>query len=248
MGELTGRVALVTGAGRGIGASCAVLLAQQGATVVLAARTEAEVAKVAEHIAESGGTAIPVVVDLVEPVAMEHLFREVRERAGPLDILVCAAGLAKVGPFAEQTDDDLHDLVGVNVIATLRCARLALKDMLPRKRGVIIPIASVAGVAGIEKLPGLTAYAATKGAIVAFAEALGAEVRSQGIRVVSVSPAAVKTRMLQEAAPQAVDGAMHPGRVAEVVAWLASDKASGVTATNLVVWGPPATSAAPSPS
>lgn len=239
--DLAGRTALVTGAGRGIGASCAVQLAQLGARVVVAARTEAQVMKVAGYIAECGGEALPAVVDLTSPPALELLFREARERLGPVDILVNNAAVLRPGPFLEQGPADWSEMLALNVDALMRCSRLALDDMVPRRRGVIVNVASVSGVAGVEKLPGLVAYAATKGAVLAFSEALAAEVRPHGVRVVSVSPGAVRTDMLEQVAPGAVAGAMHPGRVAEVVGWLAGDRASGVTGTNVVVWGPPAT-------
>jgi NAD(P)-dependent dehydrogenase (short-subunit alcohol dehydrogenase family) len=237
--ELAGRTAIVTGAGRGIGASCAVQLAQLGARVVVAARTEEQVMKVAGFISECGGEALPVVVDLTSPPAIELLFREARERLGPVDILVNNAAVVRAGPFHEQSPGDWSEMLALNVDALLRCSRLALDDMVPRRRGVIVNLASVSGVAGVEKLPGLAAYAATKGAVLAFSEALAAEVRRHGVRVVSVSPGGVRTDMLAQVAPDAVESAMHPGRIAEVVGFLASDRASGVTQTNLVVWGPP---------
>lgn len=239
--DLEGRVALVTGAGRGVGAACAVQLASRGARVAIAARTEKDLANIAAFVAESGGEALPVRCDVTQEAAVANLFREVRERLGPIDILVNNAGLALAAPFEGQGLEDWRRLLDTNLVSTLLCSRAALADMRPRGRGVIINVASVSGVSGVEKFPGLAVYAAAKGAVIAFSEALAAEVRPHGVRVVCVSPGSVKTEMLKGiAAPEVVEAAMTPGRIAGVIAFLATDNASAVTQTNLVVWGPPA--------
>ncbi len=238
--DLEGRVALVTGAGKGIGAAVAVQLAARGARVALAARTEGDLAKIAAFIAESGGDALPVRCDVTDEAAVARLFREAHERLGPVDILVNNAGQALAGPFHEQTTDDWRHLLDVNLVSTLLCSRAALEHMRPRGRGVIVNVASVSGVSGVEKLPGLSVYAAAKGAVIAFSEALAAEVRPLGIRVVCVSPGSVKTDGLAAVAPkEVVEQAMTPGRVAGVIAFLCTDTASAVTQANVVVWGPP---------
>lgn len=238
--DLEGRVALVTGGGKGIGAAVAVQLASRGARVALAARTEGDLAKIAAFIAESGGDALPVRCDVSDEPSVARLFREVRERLGPVDVLVNNAGVALARPFHEQPADEWRRLVDTNLVSTLLCSRAALEDMRPRGRGVIVNVASVSGVAGVEKLPGLAVYAAAKGAVIAFSEALAAEVRPHGVRVVCVSPGSVKTDGLAAVAPkEVVEQAMTPGRVAGVIAFLCTDTASAVTQANVVVWGPP---------
>lgn len=242
---LRGRVAVVTGAGKGIGASCAVWLASRGARVVVAGRSEKDLYTVCGHVADCGGEALPVLCDVTAGDAVERLLREARERFGPVDVLVNNAAVCEAGAFVDQDEAAWRRMLAVNVEAVLRASRLALRDMIPRGRGVIVQVASVAGVPGVPKLPGLAAYAATKAALLAFTEALAEEVRPHGVRVVAVSPGSTKTAMLERVAPGAVEGAMHPGRVAEVVGWLATDDAAGVTGTNVVVWGPPAKPAGP---
>jgi NAD(P)-dependent dehydrogenase (short-subunit alcohol dehydrogenase family) len=238
--ELAGLVALITGAGRGIGATTAVHLAAKGARVAIVARTEADVVKLAAFIAESGGEALPVRCDVTDEAAVERLFHEVEERLGPVDILVNNAGLAIARPFEEQTMEDWRRLIDVNLTATLLCCRAALRSMRARGKGVIVNVASVAGVTGVEKFAGLSTYAATKGAVIALSEALAAEARPLGVRVVCVSPAATKTEMLSAVAPpEVVEQAMPPARVASVIAFLCTDAASGLTNTNVLVWGPP---------
>ncbi|MCO5165187.1 MAG: SDR family oxidoreductase [Planctomycetes bacterium] len=245
-GGLTGRVALVTGAGKGIGAATAVQLAAAGARVALAARTDGDLAKIAAFIHESGGEALPVRCDVTDEAAVDNLFREVGDRLGPVDVLVNNAGQALAGPFHEQATADWRRVLDANLVSTLLCARAALRDMRPRGRGVIVNVASVSGVAGVEKLPGLCVYAAAKAGVIAFSEALAAEARPHGVRVLCVSPGAVKTDGLRAVAPpELVEKAMTPGRVAGVIAFLCGDVASAVTGSNVVVWGPPAAAAAP---
>lgn len=238
--DLEGRVAVVTGAGKGIGAAVAVQLASRGARVALAARTDADLARIAAFIAESGGEALPVRCDVTDAPSVERLFREARERLGPVDILVNNAGQALARAFHEQPPEEWRRLIDVNLVSTLLCSRAALDDMRARGKGVIVNVASVSGVAGVEKFPGLSVYAATKGAVIAFSEALAAEVRPHGVRVVCVSPGSVKTDGLAAVAPkEVVEQAMTPGRVAGVIAFLCTDAASAVTQANVVIWGPP---------
>lgn len=236
---LLGRVAVVTGAGRGIGASTAAHLGKRGARVVLAARTEADLLKVAAALDELEADALPVVCDVTEPEQVERLFRECQERFGPVDILVNNAGYLSTAPLQELDAAEWDRMLAVNLSGVFLCCKAALGQMRPREAGVIVNVASVSGVSGVEKFPGLVAYAATKGGLLAFSEALASEQREAGIRVVAVSPGCVKTPMLAKVAPDAMEGAMTPGKVGQVIAWLATDEAAAVTNTNLLVWGPP---------
>jgi NAD(P)-dependent dehydrogenase (short-subunit alcohol dehydrogenase family) len=237
--DLEGRVIVITGAGRGIGAGCAVLCARRGARVVLAARSQPELSRVCRAIAEDGGHAMPVVCDVSDPEQVLRLFAEARERYGPVDALVNNAGVLTPAPLHEQRLEDFEQMLKVNVTGTFLCCQQALADMLPRGNGVIVNIASVSGLPNVERLPGISGYAASKGAVVALSEALAAEVVDAGVRVVALSPGSVATPMLAGVAPDAMTGAMRPGAVAEVVAFLASDAAMGVTRTNWTVWGGP---------
>lgn len=236
---LAGRLALVTGASKGIGASAAAHLARLGARLVLAARSEEALQKVAAAVAELESEALPVLCDLSQPEQVERLFAAARE-LGPLDVLVNNAALLQAGPLVETSDADWQAMVDLNLTAVFRCCRAALREMLPRGKGVIVNVASVSGISGVPKLGGLVGYAATKGGVIALSEALAAEVAPQGVRVVALSPGAVKTDMLRSVAPEREEIAMTPGQVGRVIAWLASDDAAAVRETNITVWGPPA--------
>ncbi|MGE0712575.1 MAG: SDR family NAD(P)-dependent oxidoreductase [Planctomycetota bacterium] len=240
-GPLAGRLALVTGASRGIGASVAAHMAKQGARLVLAGRDAAALSRVALAVNELGSEALTVACDLRQAEERARLFAAARE-LGPLEILVNNAAALHAGPLVELAPERWQEMLELNLGAVLACCQAGLREMLPRRRGVIVNVASVSGVPGVEKLPGLVAYAATKGGVLALSEALAAEVAPAGVRVVAVSPGAVQTDMLRSVAPDAVPGAMTPGQVGRVIAWLAGDDAAAVNQTNVVVWGPPATS------
>ncbi len=245
---LEGRVAVVTGAGRGIGASTAAHLARLGAQVVLVARSEKELGGVAAALddlrvkAGGGGLGLPVVCDVTDPVQVERLFAEVDERFGRLDVLVNNAAAVVVGPVSELPLAAWEGLLRANLTSVFLCTQAALARMRPARRGVVINVASVSGVPGVEKLAGIAAYAATKGGVIAFSEALAAELAPEGVRVLAVSPGSVDTPMLRAVAPEAAKEAMTPGTLGRVIAWLATDDAAAVNRTNVVVWGPPAAS------
>ena len=229
----------MTGASRGIGASTAAHLARLGARVTLVARTHEDLQRVALAVAELESEALCVACDLRQPAEVERAFRAAREAFGPLDILVNNAACLHLGPFVDLSPEDWAGMSELNLGAALRCAQLALEDMIPAKRGVILNVASVAGVPGVPKFPGLVGYAATKGGLIAFSEALAAEVAAHGVRVVAVSPASVKTQMLKDAAPDQHEGAMTPGQVGRVIARLACDESAAVNQANVVLWGFP---------
>ena len=208
-------------------------------TLVLASRTEKELGDVCRFVAERGGQAMPVVCDVTDAGQVERMFVEADERFGPVDVLVNNAGAVVPGALGSLPREAWELMLSVNMTAPFLCAQAALRRMVPRRRGVIVNVASVAGMPGVEKLPGLVGYSATKAGLIGFSEALAAEVQTLGIRVVSVSPGSVNTRMLQGVAPDFAAQAMTPGKVGKVIAFLASDAAEGVTQANVPVWGMP---------
>lgn len=235
--SLEGAVALVTGAGRGIGAATAIELAGRGARVALAARTDAELLEVAKHASILGGEAFPVQADVTVEAEVERLFREVRERLGPVTHLVNNAGTVLPSPLASMTLEQWRTTLDVNLTSAFLCSRAALADMLPRKRGRIVNVASVSGLTNVARFPGFVAYAAAKAGVLAFTEALAAEVGTTGVRVLAVSPGSVGTRLLARVAPAGTVPDLAPEDVARAIAFLCSPDAAAANGANLTLWG-----------
>jgi NADP-dependent 3-hydroxy acid dehydrogenase YdfG len=187
---LAERVAIVTGAGRGIGRAVAVTLARHGAAVVLAARTRGEVAAAAETIRAAGGRALAVPTDVTQDARVETLVDAAVGELGRVDILVTCAGVAAFGPVAGAKATDWDPMLAVNLRAVMTCCRAVLPPMIRQKSGTIVNVASVAATRAI---PGAAAYAATKAGVAAFSRVLAEELRGDGIRVGVISPGAVDT-------------------------------------------------------
>jgi NAD(P)-dependent dehydrogenase (short-subunit alcohol dehydrogenase family) len=184
--RFAGRRVLVTGAASGIGHACAVELAKQGATLLLADIDEAGVNRVAGEV---GGRAF--VIDLRSAEAIDALAAEVIESGG-VDILISNAGVAVVAPLLETSDADWEWIAALNLWAPIRLVRALLPQMIEKQRGQIVLTASLAGLIGA---PGMLAYTTTKFALVGFAEALRMEVARHGIDVTTVCPGYVRTNL-----------------------------------------------------
>jgi len=187
---LAERVAIVTGAGRGIGRAVAEMLAGHGATVVLAARTRSELAAAAEAVRGAGGHALAVPTDVTQDAHVGALVDQTVGQFGRVDILVTAAGVAAFGPVAGAKPEDWDPMIAVNLRATMVCCRAVLPPMIRQRSGTIVNVASVAAT---RPIPGAAAYAATKAAVVAWSKVLAEELRADGVRVGVVLPGAVDT-------------------------------------------------------
>ena len=228
---LAGRVALVTGASRGIGAATAVALAAAGAHVVLAARDRAALDRVADRIRETGGQAVPVPTDVSDEAAVERLYASV-ERVGPLGALVCAAGVLTPAPFAGTTSALWHETLGINLTGTFLCCRAAFTAMVSRGGGRIVNIASLSGVYATEKFPGLAAYNVSKYGVIGLTEAIAVEGKEHGISAICLSPGAVDTEMLRRANPALRPG-LTPDDVAELIVALLDSPLAPVSGANI---------------
>jgi NAD(P)-dependent dehydrogenase (short-subunit alcohol dehydrogenase family) len=204
-GWLAGRVGVVTGASRGIGRATAVELARAGVHVVLAATGEAALNVAEAEIRASGGRATAVATDVSDPASVDRLFATAAG-IGDVSVLVCAAGVLRKGPFDEIAHDDWQRSVGVNLTGTFLCCQRAFSGMKRSGGGRIVTIASLSGVYATEKFPGLVAYNASKYGVVGITESLAVEGKPHGIAAVCISPGAVDTQMLQEAAPHLKPG------------------------------------------
>ncbi len=218
--DLSDHVAVVTGAGRGIGRAIARSLADAGARVVVAARTEPEIRAVADEIADAGGEALAVPTDLADEASVRGLFAAVRDRWDRLDVLVNNAGVGRYGPVAEFPVEDLDHVIGVNVRGTFLCCQEAVRMMAPARRGTIINISSVVGFKGY---PNQAAYTATKHAVMGLTKSLAVEAQPHGIRVSAVLPGGVDTDLVRQARPDLDPSILlAPDDVAQTVMYLLS--------------------------
>jgi NAD(P)-dependent dehydrogenase (short-subunit alcohol dehydrogenase family) len=244
--RLDDRVALVTGAGRGIGRACALALAQAGAEVWLMARTRGEIDQAAAEVRAAGGKAHTAVCDVTDTRAM----RKTVAAIPVLDVLVNNAGFNIPEPFVEVSEEHLDQLLALNVRAAFLVAQAAARKMLeaPERKargGVILHMSSQMGHVGA---PNRTVYCLTKHALEGLTKAMALEFATQGIRVLSIAPTFVETPLYQEMAARPEFAAWVQGRipmarvgqaeeVAAAVVYAASPAASLMTGTSLVVDG-----------
>jgi 3-oxoacyl-[acyl-carrier protein] reductase len=242
MMDLSGKVALVTGASRGIGRAIAARLAAQGALVVAAARGENAAEAVAAIVA-SGGRAETMGLDVTDRAAVEKAPAGVVERHGRLDILVSNAGITRDQLLLRMKPDDWDAVIATNLTATFSLAQAAIRPMLKQRAGRIIVVSSVVGQMGNA---GQVNYAASKAGLIGFAKALAREVASRGITVNAIAPGMIDTEMTRSISDKAqVDWAAQIplgrlGTVEDVAAatcFLASDEAAYITGHVLAVNG-----------
>ncbi len=228
---LAGRVAVVTGASRGIGAATGVAIAAAGARVVLASRDGEALGDVARRIRQAGGEAIAAPADVSRAGDVQRLFATA-EKAGGVDALVCAAGVLTAAPFAETTLETWEQTLAVNLTGSFLCCRAAFTAMRPAGGGRIVNIASLSGVYATEKFPGLAAYNVSKYGVIGLTEAIAVEGREHGISAICVSPGAVDTQMLRQANPDLRPG-LTPGDVAELIVALLDSPLAPASGANI---------------
>jgi NAD(P)-dependent dehydrogenase (short-subunit alcohol dehydrogenase family) len=192
--RLDGRTAVITGAGQGIGAAVARALAGAGATVVLAGRTESKVEAVAAELRGRGRTAWAVGCDAADPAGVKRLAEAARERIGPVDILVNNAGVASSARLDRTSLEEWERMLRVNATGPFLCTQAFVPGMMERGWGRVVTVASVAGVSGAKYI---SAYTASKHAVVGLTRAVAAEVAAHGVTVNAVCPGYVDTPMTE---------------------------------------------------
>ena len=230
--DLSGRVAIVTGGGAGIGEAISARLAKAGAKVFIADIDP----QVAEAAAQSIPNATALPVDVTNSASVNEAFGKVESSAGSIDILVNNAGIAgKAAPLWEQTDAEWNRVVAVNLLGPVFCARAVLPGMRKRGYGRIVNIASIAGKEGN---PNMSAYSATKAAVIGLTKSVAKEVATEGICVNAVSPAVIRTKILEQLTQEQVDYMTSkipmrrtgtPEEIAAIVHFLSSEDCSFVT-------------------
>jgi glucose 1-dehydrogenase len=245
--DLSGRRALVTGANTGLGRAIALNLASAGADVAVHALNDRASAEcVVDQIKKTGSQAITVYGDISQPAQMDVVFANIDATFGGLDILINNAGLDGVRALCSDSDpDQWRHVIAVDLNGPYICTKLALKRMLPQKRGVILNITSVH-----EYIPwaGYSAYTSAKAALSMFTKTVAQEVATQGVRVLAIAPGAIKTpinngvwsnpdslRDLDQKIAMSRLG--EPDEIGKVAAFLVSDLASYITGTTLAVDG-----------
>ena len=213
--NLRNSIALVTGAGRGIGKAIALGLAREGATILLTARTVPELEAVKKEVEAKGGIAFVLPADVTRDGDIENLFQEISTRFQRLDILVNNAGLGVFAAVRDLAVSDFDRMWSLNVRAVMVCTQHALKIMEPQNDGAIVNVASLAGR---NAFIGGAGYAATKWALIGFARSLMFEVRQHNIRVVTICPGSVDTSFSSTAKdPSRSASILHSEDIADTV-------------------------------
>ena len=198
MKRLEGKVAVVTGAGKGLGEGIAVAFAEEGADIVVAARTREDLDKVVEKIEEKGQQGLAVQCDITDAEAVDRLFDEALKKFGKVDILVNNAGINIPTALADTPIEDFDRVIDTNLRAVFLCSRLAIRDMRKRNQGLIINVSSILGSM---VRANRTAYCASKWGVRGLSGALLSELKDTNIRVSVLSPGATSTPMNWELHP-----------------------------------------------
>ncbi len=248
LSDLTGQVAIITGARRGMGRTHALALSKAGAKIVVSDISEEDCEKVVEEIEKNGGEAMAVKCNVTKKREVDELIKKTVEKFGKVDILVNNAGICQFKPFLELTEEEWNKTIDINLKGYFLCAQAVAKEMAKQKRGVIVNITSVAmGQQGVG-FPNLAHYCASKGGIGGITEALAVELAPFNIRVNAIAPGMIDTPMIESTKqdPKTMEAMlsripMHragkPEEVSNLVLFLASDASSYMTGSTVVIDG-----------
>lgn len=238
--DLTGKVALVTGASRGIGRAVAETLVAAGATVVGTATSERGAAAIQEYLGDKG---LGLVLNVTDSQSVTDLFAQIKEKAGDVSILVNNAGITRDNLLMRMKEDEWSDIIDTNLTSLFRTSKAVMRPMMKKRNGRIINIGSVVGSMGN---PGQTNYCAAKAGLIGFTKSLAREVASRQITVNAIAPGFIQTDMTDELTEEQQQGIMsqvpmerlgQAQEIANAVVFLASDSAAYITGETLHVNG-----------
>jgi len=240
--NLSGRVALITGAGQGIGEACARVFAERGAMLVLLDKNKETLPRVATSISELGTPVIARIIDLTHTLALKKLIKEIKKET-VIDILVNNAGFDRPGTTQKIDKKEFNEVMGIHVVVPFLLSKWLLHDMRLNKWGRIINISSVYGTSGAK---GEVAYSRAKAAVIGLTKTLAREAGQDGVTVNAIVPGLIRTPPIIQMPDKYKDPIIHqtllrrigePEEVARVAAFLASEDASYITGTTITVSG-----------
>ena len=242
--RLSGRVAIVTGSGQGIGQGVALCLAREGAHIVVSDRVQERIARTVAEVEALGVQALGIQGSVAQAEDMDRLVQQTLDRFGKIDILVNNAGTVVIKPLVEQSEADWDRVLDVNLKGVFLCCRRVVPEMIKQKRGAIVNIASIAAFHyTVVHVP----YAASKAGVVAFTRDLAYEVAGSGVRVNAIAPGPIETPMMGDALTDQQKEAYarsiplgrlgRPQDIGEAAVFLVSDAASFITGATLPVSG-----------
>jgi len=243
MFSLTGKVALVTGASRGIGKAIATQLQALGATVVGTATSEHGAAKISEYLNSGDAKGMGLVLNVTDADSITAMFADIKDAHGAIDILVNNAGITRDNLFMRMKDDEWQDILDTNLSSVFKVSKAAIRPMMKKRNGRIINIGSVVGTMGNA---GQVNYATAKAGLLGFTKSLAREVASRGITVNTIAPGFIDTDMTQTLTDEQKEGIFSqvpanrlgkPEEIASTVAFLASDAAAYITGETIHVNG-----------
>ncbi len=240
------KIALITGAGSGVGRATALLFAREGASVVLIGRRLSPLVRLSQEITKSKGIAFPIPGDITDPESVNQIVGSVIKRFKRVDILINNAGIAgKAVQVHETTDEMWNELLDVNLTGAFRMIRAVLPHFIEKGKGVIVNVSSIAGLVGMNHM---AAYSVAKGGMIALTRCVAVEYGHLGIRCNCICPGTIETKMTRDylSYPGRYQGISslypmkriaNPEEIAQGILYLASDESSFVTGTVLTIDG-----------